>query len=152
MFKAFGTERLARSAARRPWRTVGVWVLILVVSMVAASGIGDVVTEDTQNAVGESSTAAQLIEERLRGPALAEEYIIVESQTATVEEAALAGIVGLLVAELRGLDEVESAVSYLDGAPRLLSGDGRVALIPLTLGGDLNDATVNAEPVIAAVE
>ena len=88
----------------------------------------------------------------MRGPALAEEFIIVESQTATVDETALTAIVGSLVAELRGLDEVESAVSYLDGAPGLLSGDGRVAMIPVTLGGDFDDATVNAEPLIAAVE
>ena len=146
------TEGLARAAARHPWRTLGLWAVLLVVAIVAASGIGDVVTEDTQSAVGESSTAAQLIEERLRGPALAEEFIVVESQTATVDEAALTAIVGSLVAELRALDEVESAVSYLDGAPGLLSGDGRVAMIPGTLGGDYDDATVNAEPLIAAVE
>ena len=147
----FSTERLARSAARHPWRTLGMWAVLLVVAIIADSGIADVLTEDTETAVGESSTAAQLIEERLRGPALAEEFIIVESQTATVDEAALTAIVGSLVAELRALDEVESAVSYLDGAPGLLSGDGRVAMIPVTLGGDYDDATVNAEPLIAAV-
>ena len=152
MRQLLSTERLARGVARHPWRTLGLWAVLLVVAIVAASGISDVVTEDTQDAVGESSTAEQLIEERLRGPELAEEFIIVESQTASADEAALAGVVGSLVAELWALDEVETAVSYLDGAPGLLSGDGRVALIPVTLGGDLNDATVNAEPVIAAVE
>ena len=150
--RLLSTSGLARAAARHPWRTLGLWAVLLVVAIVAATGIGDVVTEDTQSAFGESSTAAQLIEERLRGPALAEEFIIVESQTASADEAALAAIVGSLVAELRALDEVETAVSYLDGAPGLISGDGRVAMIPVTLDGDLDDATANAEPLIAAVE
>ena len=50
----FSTEGLARAAALHPWRTLGLWVVVLVVAMVAASGIGDVLTEDTENAVGES--------------------------------------------------------------------------------------------------
>lgn len=40
------TGRLARGAARRPWVTLGLWVLLIAAGMFAASGLGDVLTQE----------------------------------------------------------------------------------------------------------
>ena len=57
-----------------------------------------------------------------------------------------------MVGDLRVSDTVASAVSYLDGAPGMISRDGKTALLAVTLAGDPRDASANAEPVIALVQ
>ena len=40
------TQRLARACAAHPWRTISVWLLVIVLGVVgAAAGLGDLTTE-----------------------------------------------------------------------------------------------------------
>ena len=69
------TGLLAHFAAQRPWRVVAVWVALLVVAGIAATGIGNM-TSDNGGAGAEtvSSRAEELIEQHLHGSAAPEEY------------------------------------------------------------------------------
>jgi hypothetical protein len=44
MRSSFSTGSLARSCARHPWRSLSVWAVLLVLAVVAALGLGDVLT------------------------------------------------------------------------------------------------------------
>ncbi len=150
------TGRLARSSARHPWWTLAAWVAALAAAFVLAGGLGDVLTDDGElTVVTESEQADQLLSEHFPATSAdespVEEFVLVESASTTVESAEFGGVVDALVAELRSLETVTSAVSYRDGVPGLTSADGSVALIPVTLSSG-GDASELAAPVVAAVE
>jgi RND superfamily putative drug exporter len=144
------TGWIARAAARHPWRTLGLWVVLLVAAF-GASGTMNV-SSNTETAGTEATTASDLIKERLREHTPPEEFLIVESQTATADEAAFSGFVDSLVSDLRALEDVDSVVSYRDGAEGLVSDDGHVALITTTLTGAEEDAADTAKPLVGVVK
>lgn len=42
---ALGTEALARASARKPWRTLGIWIALLILAGLASSTLlGDALT------------------------------------------------------------------------------------------------------------
>src|SRR3990172_6381063 len=144
------TGWITRAAARHPWRTLGLWVL-LVVAAFGASGAMNISSE-TATAGTEATRAKDLIRERLRQETPPEEFLIVESQTATADQAAFSHFVDSLVSDLRALEEVDSVVSYRDGAEGLVSEDGHVALVAATLTGAEEDAADTAKPLVGVVE
>src|SRR3990172_12532233 len=144
------TGWITRAAARHPWRTLGLWV-VLVVAAFGASGTMNVSSEPA-TAGTEATRAKDLIEERLRQETPPEEFLIVESQTATADQAAFSHFVDSLVSDLRALEEVDSVVSYRDGAEGLVSEDGHVALVAATLTGAEEDAADTAKPLVGVVE
>ncbi len=60
---------LAHASSRRPWRTIGLWLLALVVAGTVTSGLlGDALTTDVDLLNDSEAKRAQtLLEERLRG-------------------------------------------------------------------------------------
>ena len=67
------TESLASAAARHPWRTLVVWLVIILAAGYFASGIGDV-TSDENRGNSESSRADLLIGREIRGTGPALEF------------------------------------------------------------------------------
>jgi len=137
-------------SARHPWRTLGAWVVLVVVAFGAAGAMK--ASSNTATAGTEATTAENLIEERLRAQTQPEEFIIVESPTTTADEAAFAGFVDSLVADLEALGEVESVASYRNGGEGLVSEDGHTALVTARLTGDKVDAADTAVPLVAVVD
>ncbi len=144
------TGKVARAAALHPWRVLGLWVVLLVGAYLAAGTMS--LTASPRAAGTEATKARALIDQRLRQQTPPEEFIVVESPTANAGEDAYGAFVDSLVASLRALDEVDSVVSYREGAPGLVSGDGHTVLIPVVLAGDEADAAETAAPVVSAVE
>ncbi|MCH8994870.1 MAG: MMPL family transporter, partial [Chloroflexi bacterium] len=149
------TERLARASARRPWLVVVAWVVLVVVGAFFALGIGDVLTtEFTLTNSPESAQADELLEERLRGPERAQEFIIVQSETATVDDVAFQEHVEGLVAELALLDEtVDSVTSYYEVQRQsMVSADWHKTVITVVLNGKATEASDNVGPLLDVVE
>lgn len=143
------TGRLARAAAVHPWRMLGAWAVLLVVAYLAA---GTMNLDPSPSTAGTDATRArELIDQRLRQQTPPEEFIVVESAQSTASEPAFAAFVDALVLDLRALEEVGTVASYRDGVEGLVSRDGHTALIPVTLTGDMADAALAAEPLVAAV-
>jgi RND superfamily putative drug exporter len=149
------TERLARACSRRPWLVVGAWVVLVLVGGFFARGIGDVLTTEfvlTNNP--ESSQAEKLIEERLRGPDRAEEFLIVYSETSTVDDPAYREFVDELVKNIGGLyGTVEAVTSYYETQDEgFVSADRHRTIVPVALNGEVSEAADNVGLVLQVVE
>ncbi len=144
------TGKITAAAAGHPWRTLGLWVALLVAAYFVAGAMNLSASPDTAGT--EATKAQKLIDQRLRQHTAPEEYLVVESQAATGDGEAYSAFVDSLVSDLRALEEVDSVVSYRDGAQGLISGDGHTVLIPVTLTGDEEDAADTAAPVVNLVE
>jgi RND superfamily putative drug exporter len=139
----FSTAGLARLSARRPWRTLGIWLLVLVLAGMAASTLNDALTTEQRFLNNpESQKGAELLEERLRGEQPITETIVIRSETATVDDAAFKATVDGLVSELEDVpDLTRSVVSYYstDNAA-LVSEDRHSTIVSVVLSGNLDEA------------
>jgi hypothetical protein len=113
---------------------------------VAAAGVN--VSHDTATAGTEATRANDLIEQRLRTQTAPEEFIIVESPSASANDPAFATFVDSLTKDLTAATGVASVNSYRGGAEGLVSQDGHTVLVTATLTGDKADATDTAEPML----
>jgi len=146
------TGRMAGASARHPWRVLSAWVVVLAAAIYLAGGLGDVLTEDGELTVAtESQQAEDLLTTHFGGDDALQEFVVVEAESLTAGDAVFNTTVASLVADLRSLDTVASAVSYLDGSPGLTSADGSIALIPTTLTGT-GDSSDLAADVVSTVE
>ena len=152
MASLLSSESLARGSVRRPWITVGIWVLALVFFIAsAATLLSDALIFQFKLANDPDSVVAdKLIEDRHTGPQRTNEIIIVSSQSITVDDEAFKGKVESIFANVTGLGDeiVESGVHYyLSGDESLVSSDRRTTLIPITMAGDSTAATTNIKDV-----
>ena len=99
-------ESIARASSRHPWRTIGVWVVILVGSLALISG--GLFTDALTNGIDftntpESKEAADLVQDRLRGGAEEPdtELVLVVSETATAQDPEFQEYVGAVQARGR---------------------------------------------------
>ncbi len=148
-------ETLARSTARHPWRTVAVWMIALVTAIVLSSQLlGDALTTDSEFTNDpESKRAAALLEERLRGPEVDTEFVVVTGPS-EVTDPGYRGYVEELQTAIASLgpDVVGRVGSYLtEEGP--VSESGRSTLLPVTLAGvDTDEQSRGAELVAAVVK
>ena len=151
------TEALARMSARRPWVTVGVWAVLVVIGGFLSALLLDTATTTELRLSGglESERAARLLEERLRGPDPLTEIVIVQSESLTVDDPAFRATVESLFDSMIALGPgvIQGAQHYyLDGDASLVSADRRTTLIPLVMTGDLGEAEANVEHLLEIVE
>ncbi|HLF42680.1 MAG TPA: MMPL family transporter [Acidimicrobiia bacterium] len=135
---SLGTETLARVSARRPWRTVGIWLVLLVAAGFVTSQLlaGALTTTIGFTDEPESVTAINLAEE-LRGEAPDTEFVVVTSETAEVGDPEYDAYVTELEADITALgpDLITSVGSYLDETGQV-SESGHSALLPVVIAGD----------------
>ena len=136
--KRTSTQRLARACSQRPWTTVSVWIVAVVVSLVLVSALlGDVVTTDANfTNRPEALQAKELIEERLRGGEYLTELFIVSSPTATIDDPSFRTAADELQkgALALGPSTVAAVTNYFEADdPSLVSSDRRTLLVPVTM-------------------
>ena len=154
------TAGLARLSARRPWRTLGLWVFILVLAAIAASGVNGVLTTDDTIYGSEAAAGDALIQQRLRGEAPMSETVIVHSDSTTVDDAAFQQVVQATTADLRDMPAiVATADDYYqardmapDAAARMVSPDRHSALIAVTFVRSGHDASMDADAYLATLK
>jgi RND superfamily putative drug exporter len=140
---SFSTEALARLSARRPWRTIGLWLVLLVLAGAMASSLADALTtEGGQLNNPESQQGETLLENNLRGPQPITETIVVRSETATVDDAAFQQKVDLLVTELQKSPELTRSIAtfWSTGSPALVSADRHSTIVSVVMNGTLDEA------------
>jgi RND superfamily putative drug exporter len=137
---------------------VASWIVVLAVAIGLMGTLGFKTTNDfsfTNNP--ESQAGLQLLEDAgLVNVDPTDETVIVQSDSATVDDPAFQEQVTTVVNALRGMDGVvvpDSVVSYYElaanpqtapAAQGMVSQDRKTLLIPVTLAGDIDEATENA--------
>jgi len=151
------TESLAVASSRHPWRTLAFWGLAVVVSMWVSANLfaSAVSTEDRFLNEPESQVAADLLEERLRGPLRITEMLIVRSDELTVDDPAFQEQVSGLTLSVVGLGSeiVQIAVNYyMLGDESMVSADRHTTIVPIVMAGDVNQVVENIDTVRDAVQ
>ncbi|MCO5176920.1 MAG: MMPL family transporter [Thermomicrobiales bacterium] len=161
MANLFSTRGISQASARHPWRVVSAWVLLLILAIVAASGLGDVLTTEMNFLNSpESVQGDKLLEERLRGPAPVSETIVIRADDVTVDDPAFRAVVEQTTADLRSRsDMVGSVVNYYEalasdnpGAASMVSEDRHATVIPVTMIGELDQAEEHTDDFLAIVD
>jgi len=159
-------ESLARSSSRHPWRTVGIWVVILITAGAASSALlGSALTTDFDFTNSpEAKRAATILEQRqLKQSIIPESFVLTGGQGA-VQDPAFAQQVNAALDDLRALgpDVVQSVPSQFplpdDQAqdPQVAalgpipSEDGTAVLFTVILTGD-TDQTTKAVPALETI-
>jgi putative drug exporter of the RND superfamily len=152
---------LARSSARHPWRVLGIWLVVLALAVVSASGLGDALTTSSNfTKPTESETGSDLLTERLRGPHAVTETVIVRSEVATVDDAAFEAIVTETANDIRALEGVvasaptyyQAKAAHSPAAGNMVSPDRHATIIPVTFTGEYTDASAHFDQYLATVE
>ncbi len=151
------TERLARTSATHPWRTIGAWlalVAVAVVSVGALLGSGITSNMEFRGDKPDSMKGQDLLEKRLTGPQRMTDFVIVRSATLRVDDPIFQGYVESLAARIGDLGSgVVQSVStiYTTHDPTLRSKDGHSTLVPVIMAGDADHAMKNVDKLHAVV-
>ena len=151
------TERLARTSALHPWRTIGVWAALIALAVLAVGTLlGGGLTSDIKFRADkpDSIVGQELLEQRLTGPRQITDFVIVRSDTATVDDPAFKAYVDDLSGRIAGLGpSVVKGVStyYQTDDPTTVSRDEHATLIPVVMAGTIDDAVKNAGKLHALV-
>ena len=147
------TERLARACARRPKRTLALWGLAVVVSvLLVGTALRGLSSEGDVTGHPESVRAANLMNKAFP-PTPAQlkrqvsDVIVVHSDRYTVTAPQFRALVGRLVKGSLAMSGVTNGASYLSGQRMLVARDGHAALIQLEVA---SDAAI--KPVVKLVE
>ena len=136
----FSTQGLARASARRPWLTLGLWVLAIgIAGWISSQYLADALTTsaDFTNSP-EAVQAEDLIEERFGEEGITE-ILILSSEDATVDDPAFEQAVRAVQTE--AIDEGAEAVTFYDTEdPTMVSDDQRTTLMPVTFEDTRNIA------------
>jgi RND superfamily putative drug exporter len=143
---AFGlsTNGVAEACARHPWRVLGLWLLIIALGVILASGLeGSLNNDNDFTSNPDSQQANTLIDQRLGDEPLTE-TIVVHSETLTVDDAAFRSVVEQTTADLVAMKQVvASAGNYYQAvesgdpnAGQMVSADRHSSVIPVVLVSD----------------
>jgi putative drug exporter of the RND superfamily len=147
------TQSLARTSSRHPWRTIAIWLVVMLgAGYLAGTQLADVLSNDFRMTNDpESERAAGLISERLRGgedQAQLEPVIVRSTEGATVEDPQFEAYVTGLAGEITALGEdtivppVLTTYEAPEAVPVSEDGDATMLLVQLQ---DFEDADqVNA--------
>ena len=154
------TASLARGSARRPWRVVAIWALIVVAAAgYSAFGGAKFASDVAFLSRPESIRGYELIDARMGGDSPLFETVLVTSDTLTVDDAVFAARVAAVAAELRGMpDLVDTSLTALftydevrivapAQAELLVSADRHTTVISVTL----REGPAKSEPVVEAL-
>ncbi len=151
------TDALARISARRPWVTVGLWVIAVVVALVVTGQLLDsaTTTELRLSSGFESEDTRLLLEERFPSTQQPREIVVIQSDTLTVDDPAFREKTTEVFEAITGLgdDVITQGFHYfLLPDPRLVSEDRRTTIMPFLLTGTLEEAARNAEEIFHAID
>jgi uncharacterized membrane protein YdfJ with MMPL/SSD domain len=144
--------RAGRWSASHWKRAAFGWIAFAVLAVAVGGAVGAKEMKDWAIANGESRRAAQILDQgNFNLPA--RESVLIQSQTATVDQPAFSSAVATLVQTLSGEPTVRNVVSPIDH-PRagLVSRDRHSALVQFDVKGKVEKAKDKIAPILAAVD
>ena len=154
----FSTESIAFACARHPWRTIGAWIVLVVVSFVViATLFGDLTSEGEVTSETDSKRVDELRFERFTPTAedfqqQVSEVVVISLEEGTLDDPAVEERVQALADELREVGAT-NVVTHAD-QEELVADDREATVVLVGLGpnedaiGDVVDAVdrLDAEP------
>jgi uncharacterized membrane protein YdfJ with MMPL/SSD domain len=136
------TERLARASSRHPWRVIGVWIVVILLSFVAVGTMlayeGEVeITSETESGRAAAVLAEGFPQDRAGAEREISEVVVVRAEDGDVESAAAQQRIERLAEELRA-SGAENVITYADDET-LVSPDGDATGVLVGLGFDAED-------------
>jgi putative drug exporter of the RND superfamily len=161
-------ESLAQASSRHPWRTVGIWVVLLIAGVAsAATLLGQALTTDFDFTNSPEAKSAQQILERgkLADDAISETFVVA-GDAGAIEDPAFVERVNGFITGLQDLGpdvfvalpaafpltEEQAADPQVAALGPIPSDDGSAVLFTGVYTGDIDEATPHFEDVEAARE
>jgi putative drug exporter of the RND superfamily len=152
-------QSVARASARHPWRTLGVWLVVLAAGIAGAATLlgPSLTTEVDFTNIPEAKRAEAILQKELTGPDQVTETFIVIGENAGVEDPAFEDHVNGILDDIAalGTDAVTaSPASFPPPAEQdplqaalgpFPSEDGGAALFSVVLSGDIDEATQHVD-------
>ena len=137
--------------------TIVLWLVVALVGGALSQQLLDSATTTELRLGGgaESQRAANLLEDRLRGPKPVTEWVIVQSESATVDDPAFRERVESLYEEIIALGPEQITLGqhyYQLNNEALVSQDRTATIVALVMAGDLGQAEGNIKNVLEIVE
>jgi uncharacterized membrane protein YdfJ with MMPL/SSD domain len=147
------TRSLAAASARRPWRTIGAWIVIVVLAIVTIATLlgGSLTTEGspTNNPESERADDARLAAFPQRDASATSDVVVIRSGEYTVDSPRFEAFVRRFVDDPE-ISALADARTYLDDQDAgLVSEDRHATIVPLALPDDDED---QAEALVEKVE
>jgi uncharacterized membrane protein YdfJ with MMPL/SSD domain len=148
------TERIARACAARPWRTLAVWGLMLVASVLCLAVLMTGLTTDATLANNPQSTKAENLIAGAFPPerqGFVTDLAVVRSERYRVDDRRFRAVVEPLIGAMRATGAVADVRNYYDTQDRsLVSADGHATLLMLNIvseeaAGDVIDVVDRAD-------
>jgi uncharacterized membrane protein YdfJ with MMPL/SSD domain len=136
-----GIEKLATMSARHPWRTIGAWVVAVVLGVVAIGALlgGALTTEGNPTNNPQSERAKDVLDAsfaRTAG-AVVTDIVVVRSSRYTVDAPQYQALVRRVESEVRRAEGVTSVLSYLDSRdPSLVTRDRHATMVQFAADSD----------------
>jgi RND superfamily putative drug exporter len=135
------TEALAMASARHPWRTIGAWVAVLAVAVVAIVALlGGALTTKGNPTNNPQSQRAKAALSRAFPPTVSgavTDIVVVRSQRYTVDAPQFRALVRALGSDVRRAGGVDSVRTFLDARdPSLVSRDRHATMVQFAHASD----------------
>jgi uncharacterized membrane protein YdfJ with MMPL/SSD domain len=142
--------RMGRWSAQHRKIAIFGWLAFVVVAFVLGMQIGTTQIDENTSGVGESGRADRILDAGFKRPA--SETVLIESETASINDLAFKAAVGDVMARVSRLEDVQNVQSpYVRGNEGQLAANGHAALVDLDIRGDSEDAMDKIGPVRTAV-
>ncbi|MBN2176944.1 MAG: MMPL family transporter [Demequinaceae bacterium] len=138
------TGRIARASARRPWLTLGLWLVGLASAIYAAGFLGDALTQDDHITVQTEWQDTQDLNDHYRGvdSDTETETIIIRSDSARFGEQAFTEVIGEVVDSVSGIEGVVGVSVPTAEMPFPVSESGFTVLVSVAIDASTDSAEI----------
>jgi len=145
--------RMGRWSAQHKKTAILGWLAFVVAAFAIGNAVGMKEIDFGTSAAGEAGRAQEILDDAGFGAANEQdEYVLVQSETATVADPAFRAAVEDAVRTVSGFGVVQDVESPLaPGNEGQVSADGRSALVTFSIAGEFDAAVDEIGPVVAAV-
>ena len=144
------TGKLGSWSAAHPWRSIGLWLLLVTVAVFAGSAVGTAKLNMNDGGNGQSAKAQSAVNRAF--PQLATEQVLLHSTTLTATSPAFRSAVADVVAKVEDTGQVtDIRTPYAQGGGGQISRDGHSALVQFDVKGDMMSSATQVKPVLTAV-
>jgi len=141
------TVRVARWSATHPWRSMGLWLGLVVLSIVLSASVAPKTATSIDMAAGSSQSALRLLDEAgLEEPASELVLVTADPDDGPLDRGAADAAIADVTAGMVALPEVAAVGDVI------WSAEGDAALLPVRMRGDPEEASDHVEPLRAVTE